>query len=180
MIARALHPTGTGAPASSDPRPPGFTGMTIDDLLSPDRVAVGVRVAGKVALLDDLARRAARALDLDAGTIRAALEKRESLGSTGMGGGIALPHARLEAVRRPFGLLLRLREAVKFDAVDERPVDLVFLLLLPAAPQGTQLNALACVARRLRDPDAASDMRGARDAGALYAAMRHAGDVSPP
>ena len=148
--------------------------MTIDDLLSPDHVTVGLRVGGKAALLEELARRAAQALDLDAGLIRAALDKREGLGSTGVGDGIALPHARLDAVRQPFGLLVRLREAVEFDAVDERPVDLVFVLLLPATPHGTQLNALACVARRLRDPDAAAAMRGAQDAAALYAAIRGA------
>jgi PTS system nitrogen regulatory IIA component len=146
--------------------------MTIDEILSPDQVAVGVRTASKAALLDDLARRAAHALGLDAASVRTALEKREGLGSTGVGDGIALPHARLETVRRPFGALVRLRDAVDFDAIDERPVDLVFLLLLPNDAQGSQLNALACVARRMRDPEAAAAMRGARDAGALFATMR--------
>ena len=143
--------------------------MTIDELLSPDHVALGVRVAGKAALLDDLSRRAAQALDLDAVWVRSALEKREGLGSTGFGNGIALPHARLETVRRPFGCLLRLRDAVAFDAIDERAVDLVILLLLPTDAQGSQLNALACVARRMRDPEAAAAMRGARDAAELFA-----------
>lgn len=146
--------------------------MTLDEFLSPDHVAVGVRVSGKAALLDHLARRAARALDLDAAPVQSALEKREGLGSTGVGSGIALPHARLETVRRPFGCLVRLRDPVDFDAIDERPVDLVFLLLLPTDAQGSQLNALACVARRMRDPEAASAMRGARDAAALFATIR--------
>lgn len=145
--------------------------MTIDELLSPDHVAVGVRVSGKAALLDDLAQRAARALGLDAASVRTALEKREGLGSTGVGDGIALPHARLEAVGRPFGCLVRLRDAVAFDAIDERPVDLVFLLLLPTDAQGSQLNALACVARRMRDPEIVAAMRGARDASALFAIL---------
>ncbi|NEU13146.1 PTS sugar transporter subunit IIA [Methylobacterium sp. BTF04] len=146
--------------------------MTIDEFLSPDQVAVGVRVAGKAALLDDLSRRAAQALDLDVEAVRSALGKREGLGSTGVGDGIALPHARLESVRRPFGCLVRLRDPVDFDAIDERLVDLVFLLLLPTDAQGSQLNALACVARRMRDPEAAAAMRGARDAAALFAIMR--------
>jgi PTS system nitrogen regulatory IIA component len=147
--------------------------MTIDELLSPDHVAVGVRVSGKAALLDDLARRASQALGLDAASVRTALEKREGLGSTGVGDGIALPHARLDAVGRPFGCLVRLRDAVAFDAIDERPVDLVFLLLLPTDAQGSQLNALACVARRMRDPETVAAMRGARDAGALFAILRN-------
>jgi len=145
--------------------------MTIDAFLSPDHVAVGVRVGNKAALLDDLARRAARARGLDAAPVRAAVEKREGFGSTGVGNGIALPHARLETVRRPFGCLVRLRDPVDFDAIDERPVDLVFLLLLPTDAQGSQLNALACVARRMRDPETASAMRGACDAAALFATI---------
>lgn len=146
--------------------------MTIDDLLSRDHVAIGVRAPSKAALLHELARRAAPAVDREAAWIRTALEKREILGSTGVGDGIALPHARLDGIARPFGLLARLREPVAFDAIDERPVDLVFLLLLPVQPQGGPLNALACVARRLRDPEVAAAMRRARDAEALHAIMR--------
>lgn len=143
--------------------------MTIDDILAPADVVHGLRASGKTALLDGLARRAARSLDLDAGTILDALVRREGLGSTGVGDGVSLPHARLETVRKPFGLLARLRDPLDFDAVDERPVDLVFLLLLPIGDGGENLNALACVARKLRDPDSAKALRGARDAASLYA-----------
>ncbi|QIJ77544.1 PTS transporter subunit EIIA [Methylobacterium sp. NI91] len=146
--------------------------MTVDDILARADVVHGLRASGKTALLEDLARRAARSLDLDADTILAALIRREGLGSTGVGDGLALPHARLETVRKPFGLLARLREPpLDFDAVDERPVDLVFLLLLPTAKGGNHLNALACVARKLRDPDTAAALRGARDAAGLYASV---------
>jgi PTS system nitrogen regulatory IIA component len=143
--------------------------MTIDDILAPADVVHGLRASGKTALLDDLARRAARSLDLDAGTILGALVRREGLGSTGVGDGVSLPHARLETVRKPFGLLARLRDPLDFDAVDERPVDLVFLLLLPIGDGGENLNALACVTRKLRDPNSAKALRGARDAASLYA-----------
>lgn len=143
--------------------------MTVDDILAPADVVHGLRASDKTALLEDLARRAGRSLDLDADTILAALVRREGLGSTGVGDGLALPHARLETVRKPFGLLARLREPLDFDAVDERPVDLVFLLLLPTAEGGNNLNALACVARKLRDPDTAAALRGARDAAGVYA-----------
>ncbi|MER2252265.1 PTS sugar transporter subunit IIA [Methylorubrum podarium] len=143
--------------------------MTLDDLLAPDSVIPDLRASGKAALLDDLARRAARALDLDAGEILAALVRREGLGSTGIGAGVALPHARLDAVRRPYGLLARLREPLDFEAVDERPVDLVFLLLLPTESGGEPLNALARVARQLRDPENAAALRAARNAAGLSA-----------
>jgi nitrogen PTS system EIIA component len=144
--------------------------MSVDRILAPSDALVGLRAAGKGALLEELARRAANALGLAAETIFPALIRRESLGSTGVGDGIALPHARLEGIARPYGILARLRDPIDFDAVDDRPVDLVVLLLLPAVAEGETLNALACVARRLRDPGAAATMRAARDAAALYAA----------
>ncbi|MDP4006671.1 PTS sugar transporter subunit IIA [Methylobacterium sp. NEAU K] len=142
--------------------------MTLDEILAPGAVLHGLRAASKKSLLEELARRAGRELGLDPGEILTALLRREDLGSTGVGDGVALPHARMEAVGRPFGLLARLRDPLDFEAVDERPVDLVFLLLLPADAQGESLNALASVARRLRDPETAAAMRGARDAAALF------------
>ncbi|GJE51957.1 Nitrogen regulatory protein [Methylobacterium tardum] len=145
--------------------------MTVDELLAPSDVLVGLRAATKNALLEDLARRAAAALGIGPDAILPALARREHLGSTGIGDGIALPHARLEAVSRPYGILARLREPIDFEAVDDNPVDLVFLLLLPAPARHEPLNALACVARRLRDPETAAALRGARDAAALYAAV---------
>lgn len=143
--------------------------MTIDELLAPADVVHGLRAANKKVLLKELAHLSSLALGLVPEEILAALARREDLGSTGVGDGVALPHARLEAVRRPFGLLARLREPLDFEAVDERPVDLVFLLLLPAGAQSEHLNALACVARKLRDPETAAALRGARDATGLYA-----------
>ena len=145
--------------------------MTVDELLAPSDVLVGLRAATKNALLEDLARRAAAALGIGLDAIFPALARRENLGSTGIGDGIALPHARLEAVSRPYGILARLREPIDFEAVDDNPVDLVFLLLLPTPGRHEPLNALACVARRLRDAETAAAMRGARDAAALYAAV---------
>ncbi|WP_132251293.1 PTS sugar transporter subunit IIA [Methylobacterium segetis] len=140
-------------------------------ILAPDGVLHGLRAAGKAALLGDLARRAARALPIDGAELLAALLRREDLGSTGVGDGVALPHARLEALARPFGILARLREPIAFDAIDEAPVDLVCLLLLPADAGGEHPNALACIARRLREPGIAAALRGARDAATLRAAL---------
>ncbi|KQT79890.1 PTS sugar transporter subunit IIA [Methylobacterium sp. Leaf465] len=149
--------------------------MTVDDLLPADRVICGLRTAEKTALLDDLARRAALALGREAAPIRAALAARESLGSTGIGDGIALPHARLDGLDRPFGLLARLRDPLDFEAIDGCPVDLVALLLLPADPRDVSVTALACIARRLRDPDVAVALRTARDVPGLHAALRRNG-----
>jgi PTS system nitrogen regulatory IIA component len=144
--------------------------MNITDFVSPQYAIVGMRAADKAQLLHELARRAATALGLPADQISDALLKREALGSTGTGGGIAIPHARLPGVSKPFGILVRLAKAIDFDAMDRRPVDIVCLLLLPTDSQGEQLKALACAARILREPEAIQNIRSAADGAALYRA----------
>lgn len=146
--------------------------MTIADFLAPADVVIGLRAPNKRALLELLARRAAETLAISSDELLATLLHREELGSTGVGDGIAIPHARLETVRHPHGILARLRDPMAFGAVDDRPVDLVFLLILPAGSSADHLNALAAVARRLRDREVAAAMRQARDAAALHALMR--------
>ena len=145
--------------------------MEISDFLAPSDVFVGIRSSDKTRLLEDLCRRAASTLKVDADKILTNILKREELGSTGLGGGVAIPHTRIADVKKPFGILARLKSAIEFDAIDRQPVDLVFLLLLPTAPASEQLNALALVARRLRDANTARNVRRARDQSGLYAAM---------
>jgi PTS system nitrogen regulatory IIA component len=145
--------------------------MEIKEFLTPSDVLVGVRALDKARLLQDLCRRAASILKIDADKITADILKREELGSTGMGAGVAVPHARIADVKKPFGILARLKSAIEFDSIDRQPVDLVFLLLLPTASAGEQLNALALVARRLRDADAMLNARHAADPSGLYAAV---------
>jgi len=142
--------------------------MQIKEFLSRDDVLVDLRASDKDALLRDLAERAAALAGIGAETVANEIDKREQLGSTGMGGGIAIPHARLAGVAKPVGVLAKLRRAIDFAAIDGKPVDLVFLLLLPAASQGEQLTALAAVARRLRDPMTAESLRRAADAAEVY------------
>jgi nitrogen PTS system EIIA component len=110
---------------------------------------------------------------LEAPNGKASLEilKREELGSTGTGGGVAIPHARIQGLTRSFGILVRLKKPIDFEAIDSQPVDLVFLLLLPPDPVGEQLNALASVARELRDPASLRTLRAAGRATGLYDAM---------
>jgi PTS system nitrogen regulatory IIA component len=141
--------------------------MKIEDLLSQEDAVVDLRAPDKAGLIQDLAARAALSLGLDKGMIAQELTKRESLGSTGVGAGIAMPHARLQAVQKPFGLLARLKKPIDFDAIDGRPVDLIVLLLMPAVAS-EHLNALASVARKLREPDRLDRMRRAPDAASLF------------
>ena len=145
--------------------------MDIKEFLAPSDVFVGIRTSDKTRLLEDLCRRAASILKIDAEKVTDDILKREELGSTGMGSGVAIPHARLADVKKPFGLFARLKSAIEFDAIDRHPVDLVFLLLLPTAPAGEQLNVLALVARTLRDADTARNARRAADPTGLYAAV---------
>ncbi|MGY2048144.1 PTS sugar transporter subunit IIA [Methylobacterium sp. JK268] len=148
----------------------------MSDRVPPDDAVVALRVGGQDALLEELSRRASRATGLDAERIREALRCREALGSTGIGGGLALPHARLPGLARSFVLVASLRNAIPYEAVDDRPVDLVVLLLLPedAGPA-----ALAGVARRLREPGAAAAMRAARDPAQLALAFAGPAPVRP-
>ena len=145
--------------------------MQIADFLSPDDTLCDVRAADKDRLLRELTGRAANALRLDAAALADAIAQREQLGSTGMGDGIAIPHARIAGLSKPYGLLARLRRAIDFAAIDGQPVDIVFLLLLPSTAQGEQLTALASVARRLRDAQVTADLRDAADGAALYRAI---------
>lgn len=145
--------------------------MNISDFLKPADVAVDIRMSTKQQLLLEMSRRAAMRLDLPADIVASEILKREDLGSTGMGHGVAIPHARLQMVERSFGTLARLKQPVDFDAIDGRPVDIVFLILLPASPETDQLGTLALAARRLTAPEVRAQLRRAGNAPELYAAM---------
>ena len=145
--------------------------MRISEFLSQSNAIVDVAAHDKSRLLTELCHRAASALKLNADRISADILKREELGSTGVGGGVAIPHARVPDLKVPFGILARLQEAIDFNAIDGQPVDIAFLLLLPTASAGEQLNALAAVARRLREPNAIRKLWLASDSASLYRAM---------
>ena len=145
--------------------------MKISDLLSPDDVLIDVRASQKGLLLQELAAKAAASFGLPADQVASFLKKREELGSTGIGQGIAIPHARLPDLKRPYGLLAKLKQGIEFDAIDGQAVDVVFVLLLPATAETEALGALALVARTLRSPDTLARLRAAKNPAELYAAM---------
>ena len=142
--------------------------MNVQDFLSPNDVAIDVAVANKSKLLFELANKAGARLRLPTNHILAELSKREELGSTGLGDGVAIPHARFPEIDKPFGVLFRLRQPIEFDALDGKPIDVVFLLLLPEIAKGEQLSALACVARKLRKPAVTAALRKATDAAETF------------
>jgi PTS system nitrogen regulatory IIA component len=145
--------------------------MEISDLLSPTDVMIDVRAPNKRQLLQELAAKAADSLGLRVDQIAPYLLKREELGSTGIGRGVAIPHARLPDVQRPHGLLAKLKTPVEFDAIDGQAVDIVFVLLLSSAADDGQLGPLALVARALRPPESLARLRAARNTSELYSAI---------
>lgn len=145
--------------------------LALADFLFPTDVTVDDDAPDKTRLLWSLSHRAAAAVAIDGITVANEILKREALGSTGMGRGIAIPHARIHGLKKPLGILARLKTGIDFEAIDGEPVDIVFLLLLPGTSDREQSNALASVSRKLRDPRVVGDIRRANDAAGLYRAM---------
>ena len=142
--------------------------MNIAEFLAPADVIVGLRVNSKENLIRELARRAALATGIDAAIIANALQARELLGSTGLGKGFALPHARVPGLTRFFGAFVRLARPIDFQAIDDSPVDLVFLLLIPADAENEHVATLAAISRRLRNAEVLAGVRKADTAAALH------------
>ncbi|MGK6314025.1 PTS sugar transporter subunit IIA [Neorhizobium sp. DT-125] len=134
--------------------------MNLRDHLPPENIVLDLAPPSKAILIKQLSALAAERLALDAGGIARALINRENLGSTGIGGGIAIPHAGVKGIDRHFCLFARLVKLVDFEAVDEQPVDLVFLLLNPESRRD-HLNILSCIARRMREEETAAAIRRA-------------------
>jgi PTS system nitrogen regulatory IIA component len=146
--------------------------VEIADLLpGPDAVLASVKASGKKALLAELASRAATLFELDERRLFDRLLERERLGSTGIGGGIAIPHGRMAGLTTPVGLFARLVQPIDFDAIDERPVDTVFLLIAPEGAGADHLKALARVSRLLRDRALVDKLRATDNPDALYALL---------
>lgn len=135
--------------------------MKIADFLSPTDVIVDAACADKNQVLRELAERASAALNTPANVILTVLRAREDLGSTGTGGGVAIPHARVDFVQKPYGLLMKLKRSIDFESMDGKPVDIVFMVLLPKKPEGDQLGVLAAVSRTLRSAPIVRKMRDA-------------------
>ena len=145
--------------------------MDISDLLTPAGVIAHLRATNKRQALQELARRAASLTDRRERAIFEVLLERERLGTTGIGGGTAIPHGRLADLPRIVGLFARLEKPVDFEAIDNQPVDLIFLLLTPASAGADHLKALSRVSRLLRDKAICEKLRGTDRADALYALL---------
>jgi PTS system nitrogen regulatory IIA component len=145
--------------------------MELSEILGVEGVRAPLKATSKKRLLQDLADMAEQVYGLPAETVYRALLDREALGPTGVGRGVAIPHARFAGVRRVIGLFARLEKPVDFEAVDRQPVDLVFALLAPETAGADHLKALARVSRTLRSEAVCSKLRSTFDPSALYAIL---------
>ncbi|MEZ5816349.1 MAG: PTS IIA-like nitrogen regulatory protein PtsN [Hyphomicrobiaceae bacterium] len=145
--------------------------MDLGDLLKPEGVFAALRAKNKKQALRELASRAAQITGVDERQIFDTLLQRERLGSTGVGRGIAIPHARMSGIDRIAAVFAQLEEPIDFEAIDGEPVDLVFVLLAPEQAGADHLKALARISRVLRDPLSLEKLRAARDKAALYAVL---------
>ncbi|MFD1881899.1 PTS sugar transporter subunit IIA [Paracoccus pacificus] len=145
--------------------------MQLADILQPGAVKSLAQVASKKRLFHEIAELAAQVYGVDVAQTLDALQEREALGPTGVGNGVAVPHARLHGLDRVVGLFLRLEKPLEFDAVDRQPVDLVFALLAPKSSGVDHLKALALVSRTLRDPELRAKLRANVDPVALHAVL---------
>lgn len=127
--------------------------------------------SNKRALFHAVAQIAAQRLQLDVNEVVTALLDREKLGSTGFGNGVAIPHGRVPALRRIYGLVAHLSEPIDYKAIDGAPVDLVFLLLSPPDAGADHLKALAAISRAVRHAPTVEKLRGARSGDALTAVL---------
>ena len=145
--------------------------MPLTDLVAPSAILPALKVNSKKQALQELAARAAVLSGQNERAIFEILMQREKLGSTAVGNGVAIPHGKMPNLTRLFGLFARLDRPIDFEALDGQPVDLVFLLLAPEGAGADHLKALARVARLLRDPAIAHNLRASHDAEAIYAVL---------
>jgi len=145
--------------------------MELSDILGVEGVRAPLRATSKKRLLQDLADMAGVVYGLAPATVYKALMDREALGPTGVGRGVAIPHARFTGVDHVIGLFVRLEKPVEFESIDRQPVDLVFALFAPESAGADHLKALARVSRTLRSDAVCSKLRSTFDPSALYAIL---------
>jgi len=145
--------------------------LEISDLITPARVIPTFKVTSKKQALQELSCACADFIGLEERAIFEVLVERERLGTTGVGGGVAIPHGKFANLQRLYGLFARLDQPINYDSIDEQPVDLIFLLLAPETAGADHLKALARVSRKLRDREICEKLRGSDTADALYALL---------
>ncbi len=145
--------------------------MELSKFLLPEAIVADAKAGSKKRVLQDAAALAAKVYGLPEGKLLSALQARELLGPTGMGNGVAIPHARLPEIEHVCGVFMHLETSVDFSAVDRKPVDLVFVLFAPESAVTDHLKSLARVSRTLRNEATCQKLRSTQDSAALYAIL---------
>ena len=145
--------------------------MALADILQPEGIIPALRAHTKKQLLVELAATASKLTGISEREIFDVVLQRERLGSTGVGGGIAIPHGKLKSLNKIIGVFARLETPVDFEALDDQPVDLVFMLLAPEGAGADHLKALSRIARALRDPDLVARLRSSETVPAIEACL---------
>jgi PTS system nitrogen regulatory IIA component len=145
--------------------------MELADILSEESVLVCTDIASKRDVLVKLADKVAAVTGQPAADVFEALNDRESLGSTGLGNGIAIPHGKFAPLKGVLAVFMKLETPVDFEAVDDQPVDIIMMLLAPMGAGADHLKALARVARILRTDSVADALRHTSDPARLYAIL---------
>lgn len=145
--------------------------MDLGNLISRDGIIPILAAKSKKQVLQELSQQASDLTGLDQRDVFETLLQRERLGSTGVGHGIAIPHGKIAGLKQITGLFAKLEEAIDFDAIDEQPVDLVFVLLAPESAGADHLKALARISRLLREPAAIEKLRSTRDKLTIYSIL---------
>ncbi|MCQ2740603.1 MAG: PTS sugar transporter subunit IIA [Alphaproteobacteria bacterium] len=148
--------------------------MNISNILTEKNIFLGLKSGSKREFLQDLAQKASEICGVDAITIFDTVMERENLGTTGFGGGIAIPHGRFADVNNVFAFFAKPSYPVDFDAVDNRPVDLVFLLVSPETSGADHLTALALLSRILKDETTCNKLRKMSKTTEIYALLNEA------
>jgi PTS system nitrogen regulatory IIA component len=145
--------------------------MELTNLLTPECIEANLKATSKKQALQEISRLIAASTGKNERDILDVIMEREKLGTTGVGDGVAIPHGKLETLEKLYGFFARLERPINFDAIDERPVDLIFLLLAPESSGAEHLKALACISRYLRDKTNCKKLRGSNNPEALYALL---------
>jgi len=136
--------------------------MNINQMLDENSFLINFEATSKKQMLNELCKLASKKFNLDERTLLENLTKREKLGSTAVGNGIAIPHANISGISEPRVLVATLSEGLDFNAVDDQPIDIVFLLLAPDNEGSEHLQALALVSRLLRNNELTNKLRGCK------------------
>lgn len=149
------------------------TFMNIQDILTLERVFADAHFTSKKHALQEIAKKAQESLDLEISdrNIFDGLIQRERLGTTGIGNGVAIPHMKLKSLTHIAGFLYIIEPSIEFDAIDDKPVDIIFLLIAPEEANTDHLRALSCITRLLRETQLLQKLRAAESKEEVYALL---------